>query len=151
MSVATTSDSTGRVNVAKNQNTTTSFDSLGADGAIAVIRRYYDAINKHHYRQAYHLWGNNGAASKQTFASFKRGYQNTDTVTLTVGKPDRIEGAAGSRYIRIPVKLTATTKKDAVQRFEGKYVLRRTVVDGSTAEQSKWHIYSAHLVREKKQ
>lgn len=126
-------------------------DSLGADGAVAVIQRYYTAINKHEYGRAYELWGNDGAASNQTLASFKNGYLNTDTVEVIIGKPGRIEGAAGSRYIEIPVTLKAVTNKGAVQHFAGHYVLRRTVVDGSTPEQRRWHLYSAHLSQENKQ
>ncbi|HKI44230.1 MAG TPA: hypothetical protein VKA08_02745, partial [Balneolales bacterium] len=135
----------------KNYSTNGVVDSLGTDGAVAVIRRYYTAINNHTYRLAYKLWGDDGAASKQTFTSFKNGYLSTDTVEVIVGQPGRIEGAAGSRYIEIPVSLKAITKDGAVQHFAGQYVLRRTVVDGSTPEQRRWHLYSAHLSQADKQ
>jgi hypothetical protein len=34
-----------------------------------------------------------------------------------------------------------------VQHFTGRYTLRRVVVDGATAEQRRWHFYSAELHR----
>lgn len=150
VSTTITSDSIAKVTASQKKIEKPPFDSLGQDGAVAVIQRYYAAVNSHKYKMAYELWGNKGAASKQTFASFKNGYLNTDAVEVTIGKPGRIEGAAGSRYIRIPIKLKAITNKGVVQRFAGNYVLRRTVVDGSSAEQRKWHLYSSHLLQSRK-
>ncbi len=120
-------------------------DSLGPAGAVAVIRRYYDAINQGHYRRAFLLWENDGSASGQTLEAFRKGYSGTRSVIATIGTPGRIEGAAGSRYIDIPIFLKATTRTGETQYFTGKYVLRRVVVDGATHEQRRWHIYSASI------
>lgn len=120
---------------------------LGVEGAVTVIRDYYDAINRREYGRAYRLWGNNGSASGQTLAGFQRGFAETASVEVDIGDPSRIEGAAGSRYIEIPVTITAIASDQKVQRFSGKYVLRRTVVDGASAEQRKWHINSADISR----
>ena len=62
-----------------------------------------------------------------------------------MGEPGRIEGAAGSRYIRIPVEVRATTADGAAQCFRGSYTLRRGVVPGATEEVRRWRIYSAEL------
>jgi hypothetical protein len=56
-----------------------------------------------------------------------------------------MEGAAGSRYITIPVTIRAKLKNGKEQNFAGEYVLRRSVVDGATAEQRAWRIYSANI------
>jgi hypothetical protein len=64
---------------------------------------------------------------------------------VEIGEPGRVVGAAGSRFVEIPVVVRATTEDGVEQRYSGSYVLRRTVVDGSTAEQRRWHLYSAHL------
>jgi hypothetical protein len=120
------------------------------DSALAaadVIRRYYAAIDARDYRQAYALWGNGGAASSQTFEQFRAGFANTVHVEVAIGEVGQVEGAAGSRYVDVPVVVRATTKEGEAQRFEGSYTLRRTVVDGSTDAQRRWHIYSAKLAQ----
>lgn len=112
-----------------------------------VIRRYYAAIDARDYRRAYELWGDGGASSGQSFAEFSAGFANTTGVEVEVGEVGRVEGAAGSRYVDVPVVVRATTTGGATQRFEGSYTLRRTVVDGSTPAQRRWHIDSAKLAR----
>jgi hypothetical protein len=120
-------------------------DRDGAEGAVAVIREYYDAIDAHDYRRAYLLWSDSGRASNQTFDAFRAGYANTASVTVRTGEPGRIEGAAGSRFIEIPVTIEARTTADSTQRFAGTYALRRAVVDGASDAQRRWHIHSADI------
>jgi hypothetical protein len=117
-----------------------------AAAAVATLRRYYEAIDTQRFRDAYVLWSDDGATSGQTFEEFSAGYAQTAHVTIEPGTPSRIEPAAGSRYIDIPVSITATTRTGAVQRFIGSYQLRRSVVDGATQSQRSWRIYSADLV-----
>ncbi|MBD2494163.1 hypothetical protein [Nostoc sp. FACHB-280] len=117
--------------------------------AIQVIHDYYDAIATQDYKKAYLLWDGDGAASKQSFDEFKRGFANTASVAEEIGKPDPTEGAAGSLYIKIPVTVTAVTTNGTPQRFHGSYVLRRVNnVPGSTPKQRSWHIYSANISQE---
>lgn len=111
-----------------------------------VIQDYYQAINQRDFERAYHDWDDNGAASNQTFDEFQRGYDQTDHVSVQIGQPSRIDAAAGSRYINIPVAITATMKNGQVQHFSGSYASRRTVVTGATPEQMTWHFYTAHIV-----
>jgi hypothetical protein len=120
-------------------------DALGPVGAVAVVQRYYEAIQRRDFQQAYRLWEGEGEASSQTFEDFAAGFAETASVDIEIGSPGRIEGAAGSRYIEIPVHLEATTKDGQAQSFRGKYVLRRSVIDGASAEQRAWRIYSADL------
>jgi hypothetical protein len=47
----------------------------------------------------------------------------------------------------VPVVIYAVTNRGDEQRFDGRYVLRRSVVDGASAEQRRWHIYSADVRR----
>jgi len=123
-------------------------DSIGtAAQAVDVIRRYYAAINAGDFRTAYELWSDNGRASGQTFEEFEAGYAETARVEVEVGTPSRIEPAAGSRYIDVPVVVRAEAKDGEQQQFEGTYSLRRSVVDGATEEQRRWHIYSADISR----
>lgn len=120
-------------------------DSGSAEAAVAVIRGYYAAIDASDYARAYRYWAGEGEASGQTFEEFRRGFAGTASVRVDVGEPGRIEGAAGSRYIRIPVEVHATTAQGTAQCFRGSYTLRRAVVPGATEEQRRWRIYSAEL------
>jgi len=115
--------------------------------AADVIRRYYQAIDGRDFRAAYALWVSDGAASGQSFAQFAAGFDGTARVAATVGAPGRVEGAAGSRYVTVPVTVRAETSKGEQQRFTGTYTLRRSVVDGATASQRQWRIYSAAMSR----
>jgi hypothetical protein len=58
-----------------------------------------------------------------------------------------VEGAAGSRYVTIPVTVRAETTTGREQRFVGSYTLRHSVVDGATPDQRQWRIYSASITR----
>jgi hypothetical protein len=120
-------------------------DSLGEEAALAILRSYYDAIDQREYARAYRFWGGEGASSRQTLAEFRRGFAQTVSVRLTMEKPGRMEGAAGSRYLEIPVAITAVDTRGRVQHFRGTYTMRRSVVDGATPEQRAWRIDSATL------
>jgi hypothetical protein len=116
--------------------------------AVQVIRNYYNAIARRDYKQAYLAWDRDGAASQQSFQQFKQGFANTASVAVEVGEPGKLDGAAGSVYIKIPVTVTAITRNRTRQRFRGSYVLRRVNdVPGSTPEQRRWHLYSANITQ----
>ncbi|HEY9429066.1 MAG TPA: hypothetical protein VIR34_18040, partial [Gemmatimonadaceae bacterium] len=119
--------------------------ALGAPGALAVLRRYFEEINAHQFHDAYHLWSDEGAASGLTLEEFARGYDRTRSATFVLGAPGRIEGAAGSRYITIPIVIDAVTTDGVQQHFAGSIVLRRVVVPGAKSEERSWRIYSAAI------
>jgi len=122
-------------------------DSASAARAVAWIQDYYRAINEHRYRDAYAHWERGGLASGKSLDEFRKGFVATDRVEMTVGTPGRVEGAAGSRYVEVPVRIAARTRDGARQEFSGSYTLRLSVVDGATPEQRSWHIYSAAVRR----
>jgi hypothetical protein len=123
-------------------------DSDSAEGAANVVRMYYRAINERQYEQAFQLWASQGAASGKNLDTFRDGFGNTASVEVELGAPGRIEGAAGSRYVEIPVRITAVATDGTRQSYTGSYILRRSEVDGATAEQRAWRIYSAKLRRD---
>lgn len=109
--------------------------------AMRVVRNYYAAVSRHDYRAAYALWH-----GTQSYAHFRRGYAATRSARVTFLKPGDAEGAAGSTYVELPVRVDATLRSGARQHFVGSYTLRRVNdVDGSTAAQRRWHIQSASL------
>jgi hypothetical protein len=120
-------------------------DSDSAEGAANVVRAYYWDINERRYEHAYRLWASDGAASGKSLDTFRDGFENTASVGVELGTPGRIEGAAGSRYVEIPVRITAVATDGGQRVFSGSYTLRRSVVDGATAEQRAWRIHSAKV------
>jgi hypothetical protein len=126
-------------------------EALGArpdsSGAAAVVRAYYQAIDEHRFPDAYRLWGSGGAASGKGFDEFRAGFAATASVEVTLGPTGPMGAAAGSRYVEVPVRITATQQDGTRRRFEGTYTLRRSVVDGASAEQRSWRIDSARIRR----
>jgi hypothetical protein len=120
-------------------------DETGAEAAAAVLRAYYDAIAAQRYEEAYRLWSNAGRASGQTFDQFRDGYAETARFEATVEPPGRVEGAAGSRFVDVPVTVRARTRRGESQCFTGSYTLRRSEVDGAGEEQRRWRIHSASM------
>ncbi|BDU17638.1 hypothetical protein [Lysobacter auxotrophicus] len=115
------------------------------EDAVAVIRDYYAAINRRDFAQAYALWSDGGRSSNQTPEQFAAGFADTTGVSVEIMAPGRVDAAAGSRYVEVPVALTATHADGRQQRFVGAYTLRRAVVDGASAEQRAWRIGTADL------
>lgn len=113
--------------------------------AIAVVRDYYAAINGRNFDRAYALWSDAGRASGQSLQQFSDGFDNTSGVSVEIMAPSRVDAAAGSRFIEVPVAFTATEQDGRERRFVGAYTLRRAVVDGATADQRAWRIASADL------
>lgn len=115
-----------------------------AQAAVAVIQDYYAAISSRDYDRAYDQWGESGPPG-QSREQFAAGFAHTKSVRVTTGAPSRIEGAAGSRYVDVPVTIAATTDNGGTQSFEGTYTLRRAMVDGASAAQRRWHFYRAAI------
>lgn len=120
-------------------------DEPTASDAVAAVRDYYAAINARNYAQAFALWSDGGRASGQSPQQFANGFARTNGVSVEVMAPGRIDAAAGSRYIEVPVALSTTMDDGNERRYVGLYTLRRAVVDGATAEQRAWRIASADL------
>lgn len=115
------------------------------DLAVSAVRDYYAAINARDYDRAYRAWGDGGRASGQTAQQFAAGFAATAGVSVELGGPGPVEGAAGSRYVQVPVAVEARQADGSVRRFAGSYTLRMSVVDGATPEQRSWRIASADL------
>jgi len=120
-------------------------DSDSPEGAANVVRAYYRDINERRYEHAYRLWASDGAASGKSLDTFRDGFENTASVGVELGTPGPMGAAAGSRYVEIPVRITAVATDGGRRDFSGSYTLRRSVVDGATAEQRSWRIYSAKV------
>ena len=128
---------------------TTAGQDLGGeptvDDALAVLEGYYAALATRRYGDAYAAWGDEGRRSGLAYARFRAGFDSTASVRARVGTPGPVEGAAGSRFVEIPVTIEARSLAGRVRRYAGRYVLRRVVVDGATESQRRWHLESARI------
>lgn len=112
-----------------------------AQAAVRVVQGYYAAIRRHDYRTAYAIWHDG-----HDYAAFRRGYATTRAAWVTPLPPYDVEGAAGSSYAEIKVRVDAVLADGTRQRFAGSYTLRRVNdIEGSSAAQRRWHIEGAKL------
>lgn len=118
-------------------------DSIGDPAA--VVREYYAAIRAHDFLRAYRMWESSGRSGVRSYAQFESGFDSTETVDARVGAPGRVEGAAGSRFVTVPLQIDARLRNGTRQRFTGTYTLRRVVVPGASAAQRRWHLYAANI------
>ena len=115
--------------------------ATSVDAAAGVVRAYYAAVSRHDYRAAFALWH-----GRQSYARFRRGYAQTRYATVMPIPPFESEGAAGSLYATVKVRVDALLRSGRHQHFAGSYTLKRVNdVPGSTAAQRRWHIVDAHL------
>ncbi len=112
-----------------------------AEAAVAVLRNYYAALNVRDFARAHALWRQN----PQTVAQFADGFAGTAGVSVEIGAPGPIDAGAGQRFIEIPVRLDATQQDGRVDRYAGRYVLHRSVVEGGNPD---WRIERATLAKQ---
>lgn len=99
----------------------------------AVVRSYYNAINRKEYARAYAYWESNVDPSiLPPFAQFQQGYAQTQSVTLTFGQVT-IDAGAGQRYASVPTTIVATMTDGSQQTFVGCYVTHLASPDIQTA------------------
>jgi hypothetical protein len=111
------------------------------EAAAGIVRHYYAALAAHDYRSAYLL-----RRGGRSYPAFRQGYAHTARTRVTLLPPFTTEGAAGSIYAKLNVRVDARLTNGKRQGFLGSYTLRRVNdVDGSTPAQRRWHITGATL------
>ena len=111
----------------------------------AVVRDYYAAIRAHDFMRAYRMWLESGQTGGRSYAQFEAGFDSTESVEAKVGRVSAEEGAAGSRFVTVPVDISSRLHNGTAQRFTGTYTLRRVEVPGASAAQRRWHLYAANM------
>jgi hypothetical protein len=118
--------------------------SSTAEDAVQLIRNYYRWINQKKYQGAFNIWEKREdgyAVNGQSFEKFEGGFSDTASVSVEIGEPSEIEGAAGSNYIEIPVVISATSADGSQQKFAGTYTMRSSNI----ADDKSWYINSAKV------
>lgn len=113
--------------------------------AVAVVQRYYSALNARDYGTAWTQWGEGGPPN-QTLEKFQAGFAGTRSTRVTIGRLEPGDGGAGSIYQTVPVTVDSQLQDGTRQRFVGDYVVRRVNdVDGASPAQLRWHIGQTKL------
>jgi hypothetical protein len=86
----------------------------------AVVSSYYNAINRSEYARAYSYFDPGTAPG---YDPWEMGYSDTGHVEVSFGQSAQ-EGAAGSTYWTLPVKLDVTSTEGQHAFFAGCYTLR---------------------------
>lgn len=110
--------------------------------AVAAVQAYYEAIAAGDFGRAYAAWSDGGRASGRTPEQFAAGFRGQEVLAVSVGEPGRIEGAAGSLHVEVPVTVTLRGPDGREVRQAGGFVMRNGQVQGAARG---WYIASAAL------
>lgn len=111
--------------------------------AAHVVESYYALLDAGRYDHAYALWKPGAAGmGREAFAASFAGYRDYHA---KIGAPSDVEGAAGSRYVTVPVRVYGTLGAGGPFDMRGSVTLSRAVVDGATAEQRRWRISGSDI------
>lgn len=114
----------------------------GEQEAVAAVNAYYDALRRGDLARAYAAWSDGGRASGRTPEQFAAGMGDLSIASVSLGEPGRVEGAAGSRFVEVPVTVTSRGSDGREVRQIGSFVMRSSQVEGASRG---WHIASAEL------
>ena len=105
--------------------------------AVAVGRAYFSLLEQGRYRSALRLRGGD-----MPLATFVRAFRPYRRYHGSVGRPGQVEGAAGSLYVELPVRVSGRLRSGRPFSQRGTMILRRVNdVPGATAAQLRWHVY----------
>jgi Protein of unknown function (DUF1176) len=88
--------------------------------AAALVRSFYNAVNRHEYARAWDYFANPPA---KDFSAFAKGYDDTVRVDIVTGRANS-EGAAGATFTEVPVAIRATDKNGGTKTFAGCYTVK---------------------------
>lgn len=108
-----------------------------------MVQSYFALIEAGKYRDAQALWSDGGKGSGKSAEAFAASFDPYAEYHAQIGAPGRIEGAAGSLYVEVPIVTYGRLKSGAAFNRKGSVTLRRcNDVPGCTAEQREWRINS---------
>jgi len=122
------------------------FTETSAQGAANVVQTYYALIESGKYADAWRLWADGGRASGMSAEAFAASFGKYRDYHAQIGAPGRIEGAAGSAYVEIPVQPYGRLQSGEEFHMAGPLRLKRcNDVPGCTEEQRKWRIVESGI------
>lgn len=121
----------------------------GARAAAEVVRSYFELIQARRYEEALRLLDEGGRPGGASDADFAAAFDRYAEYHAEVGTPGRIEGAAGSLRVEVPVRVHGRMKDGGRFAGRGVVVLRRcNDIPGCTEEQNRWRIGAGNIALE---
>ena len=113
------------------------FSPESAQGAANVVQTFAALIEAGRPRDAAALWED----GRSSLEAFERQFGGFREWHAEVGGPGQIEGAAGSLYVQVPMRLYGRlTNGTTFSQCRIATLRRVNGVPGSTAKQNEWHI-----------
>jgi hypothetical protein len=117
-----------------------------AEAAVAVVEQFAELLEQRRFDDARRLYADGGATSGLSDAEFAARFKDFETIAIAVASPPRIEGAAGSLYAEVPLRLSGVLASGGRYVRTGTVTLRRAnEVPGASEEQLQWRITSVRL------
>lgn len=102
-----------------------------------VTRSYFALIGAHRYAAARRVSG-----AEVPLARFIAAFRPYRTYHASVGRAGDGEGAAGSTYVEVPVRIYGRLRGGRPFSGRGSVTIRRVNdIPGATAAERRWHIY----------
>ena len=110
-------------------------------GAAQVLQHYAALLEQRRFADAYRLWSGDGQASGLDERGFAQTFAPFSEIHAEIGAPGRVEGAAGSLYVEVPIRFYGKRAAGTAFSSVGTATLRRVnEVPGSSARQRRWHL-----------
>jgi|TARA_R100000501_G_scaffold4652_1_gene10036 hypothetical protein len=117
-----------------------------AEAAGQVLQRYGAHLEEGDFAAAHALWRRDGEASGMSAEEFAESLGKYSERHLLIGRPGRVEGAAGSSYVDVPVQMYGRLQNGDPFNLRGPIRLKRTNdVPGSSEEDRRWGIDDSEL------
>ncbi|WP_158702926.1 hypothetical protein [Allosphingosinicella vermicomposti] len=114
--------------------------------AAKIVQSYYALIGQGRYSEAWALWSDGGRASGMDADAFAESFARFADYHADVGAPGPAQGAAGSIYVTVSVRVYGRLASGEAFNMAGPVTLRRVNdVPGSTEEQRRWHIAQSEV------
>ena len=119
-------------------------DGTTPQDAVALIRAYYQAINRNRFQDAYEMWEGKGAASGKSYITFLNEHAQPVRFDASPGPPGAVVVSGTTQMITVPVQIAATLTQKT-DRYGGTITLRRSMERSAAADLRRWHIYKTDL------
>lgn len=119
-------------------------DPKGAQGAAQVVQGYYGLLEERRFDDAQDLWNQQSVIGAEDDVRFAARFRGFSEIHANVGAPGKIEGAAGSLFVTIPVQVFGRIAANGKPWYILRQVVLRRVNDvpGSSEADRRWHIES---------
>lgn len=111
-------------------------DPKSTEAAEELVKRFAALLNSGKFDEAYMLLGPGAPPRPQ----FDRDFSRYSDLQVSLGTPGDQEGAAGSIYLSVPLRVSGTANGKRLNRSATAILRRVNDVPGSTEAQRHWHI-----------